>query len=169
MNTREILNVLRSDAAVNPTLLGVFPIDLVPPVIYKPASLVINLDPSSEPGSHWVCLYIDKKGRCDYFDSYGREPNSLLKKYIFQNSVQSKHNTNCVQRILTSTCGQMCVYFLIWRCRGVPMKLIMNSLEEHTSDEFVTGFVNNLFKINTIVQDQNFIINQYGTILRNLT
>lgn len=169
MNTRQVSNVLKNDDVVSSTFLGVFPIDRLPLVNYKPASLVVNLDPSNKPGSHWVCMYFDKRGRCDYFDSYGLEPNDTLREYIFQNAVRLRHNTNCVQRILTSTCGQMCIYFLIWRCRGLSMKMIMKSLEEHNGDEFVTGFINNLFKINTVVQDENFITNQYGTILHNFT
>lgn len=147
MDTHEILQILRNDQAVKQVLLGVFPIDQVPPIFYKPAALIVNLDPSHEPGSHWVCMYFDKRGNCDYFDSYGMKPNSMLETYILENASKFKCSSKVVQKPLTSTCGQLCIYYLIWRARGVPMNMILDSLEKRYSDEFITGFVNNLFKV----------------------
>ena len=42
-----------------------------------PFAYVINSDPSSEPGEHWVAVYFDKRGRGEYFDSYGL-PRTLI-------------------------------------------------------------------------------------------
>ena len=39
-----------------------------------PSAYVINSDPSSELGKHWVAVYFDKRGRGEYFDSYGLSP-----------------------------------------------------------------------------------------------
>ena len=39
-----------------------------------PSAYVINSDPSSEPGEHWIAVYFDKRGRGEYFDSYGLAP-----------------------------------------------------------------------------------------------
>ena len=42
-----------------------------------PSAYVINSDPSSKPGEHWVAVYFDKRGRGEYFDSYGL-PRTLI-------------------------------------------------------------------------------------------
>lgn len=161
MNTSEILAILKSDQAVKQIFLGVFPIDLLPKIAKLPAALVVNLDPSNKPGSHWVSLYFDRDGTCEYFDSYGRKPKEL-QSYIIANSSTYVFNNLQVQRMLTSTCGQMCIYVLIWRARGVYFEDIINSMN---SDEFITGFVNSLFRVRTEVYNYEYIVNQ---IAKNL-
>lgn len=161
MNTSEILAILKSDQAVEQIFLGVFPLDLLPKITNLPAALVVNLDPSDKPGSHWVCLYFANNGVCEYFDSYGRKPYEL-KAYIIANSTNYVFNNVQVQRILTSTCGQMCIYVLIWRVRGICFKDIIKSME---NDEFITGFVNSLFRINTCVYNYEYIVNQIAKSL----
>lgn len=85
---------------------------------------------------------------------------------------KTKFNKKCAQQLFTATCGQHCIYYIVWRCRGVYMKDILKKLDENYADEFVTGFVNSLFKIYTNVIADEFIINQicnkYGTILHNI-
>lgn len=166
MNTLQLSDILKSDQAVSQIFLGVFSIDKLPPIYYKPAALVVNLDKSSEPGSHWVCMYFYSKEKCDFFDSYGRKPSKKLLKYIFQHARIIQYNGKCIQSFFTSTCGQLCVYFLVWRVRGPNIKAIVQSLDQDYADEFVTGFINGLFKANTQVVDQEF---QNGAILRNTT
>lgn len=161
MNTLEILSILKNDQAVEQILLGVFPSNLLPKLTKLPAAIVVNLDPSNEPGSHWVSLYFDDFGNCEYFDSYGREPQEL-RYFINENSRNYVFNNIKVQGELTSTCGQMCIYVLIWRTRGIPFKDIVNSM---SNDDFVTGFVNALFKINTKVYDYDYIVNQISKSL----
>jgi hypothetical protein len=112
MNTTEILNIVKSDKAVAQVFLGVFPLDLLPKVYKLPAALIVNLDASTMPGSHWVSLYFDKKGDCEYFDSYGRKPVEL-EQYITRNCKKYVYNNIQVQRNITSTCGQMCIYVLL--------------------------------------------------------
>ena len=157
MNTTEILSVLNSDQAVKQILLGVFPLDFLPVINTYPAALVINLDPSHMPGLHWVALSFNKSGTCNYFDSYGLKPSDSIKQFKLKNAKKYVYNNKQVQRFFSSTCGHMCIYFLIWQCRGIPFANIVNSM---SSDEFITGFVNALFKLNSPVYNYNFIVNQ---------
>lgn len=157
MNTTSVLGILNSDQAVKQILLGVFPSDFLPNINSYPAALVINLDPSYKPGSHWVALYFSKSGTCDYFDSYGLPPPKDLVQYLHSNAKRFTYNNKQVQRFFTSTCGQMCIYFLIWRSRGIPFSEIVKSI---TNDEFITGFINALFNIRTQVYSHDFIVNQ---------
>lgn len=161
MNTIEILNILKSDQTVAQVFLGVFPINLLPKINKLPAALVINLDVSTMPGSHWVSLYFDNLGNCEYFDSYGREPDEL-KSFISKNCKQYIYNNIQVQRSMTSTCGQMCIYVLLWRARSIRFKDIIKSID---SDEFVVGFINSLYRVDTCVYNNEFIVNQISKSL----
>jgi hypothetical protein len=154
MNTSQILAIARSDPILDQIMLGVFPSDMLPKITHVPAALIVNLDPSTETGSHWVSLYFDK--RCEYFDSYGRKPE-ILESYILANSLKYTFNNKQVQSPLTSICGQMCIYLLIWRARGIPYNEIVDTMN---NDYFVAGFVDGIFNMTSEMYNYDFIANQ---------
>jgi len=84
---------------------------------------------------------LNKNYECEYFDSYGRKPELCILKYISKNSKKIVYNNKCVQELWTISCGQMCLYFLTWRCRGISFKQIIKSM---LSDDFINGFVDYL-------------------------
>ena len=52
--TSDLHTVMKND----PSFLGVFALDKVPPKIKKwNVKLIINLDPATKPGSHWVDIW----------------------------------------------------------------------------------------------------------------
>ncbi len=84
-----------------PGFLGAFAYDQIPPKPDKDFSLVINTQPSSEQGDHWLCI-IYKDAVCYFFDSYGRSfkdatyPKpfiSTIKQYIGLNKYKFKRNS----------------------------------------------------------------------------
>jgi len=162
MNTYQLTSILTSDQSVGPTFLGVFPIDKLPKSVKfnPPCSLIVNFDPSSQPGSHWVAIFIPDGDSCEYFDSYGRDPPPPILTFLKCQHKKILKNNKQLQSNITSTCGQMCVYYLIWRSRGIRMYDILQSLTLPNVDELVTGFVNGLFKINTRVVDEHFFVSQ---------
>jgi len=100
---------------------GVFPCDRIPLQKYKlPYALVINTDPASKPGTHWVALYIDKDNHAEFFDSFGRP---LLNKYIIEFiddfCASACWNTECIQSELSIKCGQFALGFIKARLRGL--------------------------------------------------
>jgi hypothetical protein len=92
MNTSEISRVLHRDQVLQQMLIGVFPIDRIPPPTSVPAAFVVNLDTHTQPGSHWVALFIDRNYKCEFFDSYGLEPNKQMLQYINKYFSAFKHN-----------------------------------------------------------------------------
>jgi hypothetical protein len=82
MNTKEIDQFVRGDKASRGIFQGVFSVDTLPD---KPRLLVCNTDPSSKPGSHWIVIFTDSKGRGEYFDSFGRKPTALFEDYMNKN------------------------------------------------------------------------------------
>ena len=98
MNTKQIHEALANDPAVGPHFLGVFACDKVPVQIKKfPAALVVNTDPSSASGEHWVAFYFDHKGNAEYFDSYGLAPINcdLLQFFERNGKITPGTRSNC--------------------------------------------------------------------------
>jgi hypothetical protein len=58
MNTLEINRYLKKF----PQFKGTYPRDMLPTINRLPACVVINTDPSNEPGEHWVAVFIDRNG-----------------------------------------------------------------------------------------------------------
>jgi len=84
--------------------------------------IIFNLDPHDQPGSHWVCAFIDLDASAAYyFDSYGfkpeREINELFKrlhaqgvKNIFFNDIRHQRKD--------SECGMYCLFTIICLLHG---------------------------------------------------
>jgi hypothetical protein len=73
MDTFQILCTLR----VVTSFLDVFPSDLLPSSrsILKPCTLIVNADPNTERGSHWLVIRLTpRSSSAYYFDSYGIIP-----------------------------------------------------------------------------------------------
>lgn len=69
--------------------LGVFSQDVKPPQLLRRAKVnalayvIINTDPKSKPGEHWVGIIYDGKGNTVYiYDSFGRKSSALLPKFM---------------------------------------------------------------------------------------
>ena len=51
--------------------MGVFSSDTLSTSIKKrPAIIVCNTDPSDQGGEHWICIYVDRNRREEFFDSF---------------------------------------------------------------------------------------------------
>ena len=77
--TDEILKRVQSDTFAKRVFMGVYAKDELPDVYQYPCSAIVNTDPSSLPGEHWVAFDIDERGGCNFFDSFGRVVVSFFK------------------------------------------------------------------------------------------
>ena len=113
-----------------------------------PSAYVINSDSSSEPGEHWVAVYFDKRGRGEYFDSYGLPPTLVgLDSYMDAYSLSGWiYNRKTLQAYLSSFCGHYCVYFILFRCRGVPLHVIVFDFTSNLTenDRSISRFIRNV-------------------------
>ena len=145
LNTKDINQVMRGYERVFPSFkfLGTHPIDFqeVLPRSFNPlnvsalkrarkkkAGIVLNLDMSDEPGSHWVAVLLDlEKHILEYFDSYGDSPPQEVQDFFKQLNRRSKngwtlrYNKNVHQR-KNSECGVYSIHFLVRRISGTPFK-----------------------------------------------
>ncbi len=125
-------------------------------------ALVVNTDPSTERGSHWVAIFIARKGNAEYFDSYGLSPQVVEVLDFVKCFKKCQYNKKCQQGVTSSVCGHYCVYFTIQRRKNVSVEDIVNtfSADIEENDEMITQWVNSNFDMNTETFNVDFIMNQ---------
>ena len=84
--------------------------------------IIFNLDPHDEPGSHWVCAFIDiPASAAYYFDSYGFEPEkeivTLLKRSKDQ-GIQNIYYNDIRHQRKGSECGMYSLFCIICLLNG---------------------------------------------------
>lgn len=98
-----------------PYFRGVFMRDRLPRKPRKIECAILNLDCSSNPGTHWVA-YAKVNSYCEYFDSFGNlKPPVELVKYLKDTTIN--YNYCQFQTFGTTNCGHLCIKFLrqYWR------------------------------------------------------
>jgi Ulp1 protease family, C-terminal catalytic domain len=117
--------------------------------------IIYNLDLHDEPGSHWVAIYMDlKKGRVEYYDSYGSPPEQLI--YTFMRQFAEKLDSYYKNRKTIyvdynrhrhqyggSECGMFSMVFLLQRLQGYSLNDIG---EQNLTDKLVNELRFKLFR-----------------------
>lgn len=117
------LEILKSLAAIRFHTVGVFPADQIPRVWTKPTAFVFNIDGHKKPGSHWVCVYVNKSDIGWYFDSFGLPPiKPEFINRLRKNCKRFHWNTVQLQSETSNACGQFCIMFLFCMSAGLSMK-----------------------------------------------
>jgi hypothetical protein len=103
--------------------LGVFSFDHMPSLFthhHTSCCCIVNIDPSTKPGSHWVAFFFHSPLNClEFFDSYGNPPSVF--HFTFTNLDSSPHkprlvyNSLALQSFTTTVCGQYCILFCYFR------------------------------------------------------
>jgi len=124
MNTFDLSKKINNGLILKQCFIAVLQIDLAPKIVKYPGALILNLGDSNSPGSYWVAIYLTTE-ECEYFNSCGRKLYKKIIKYISHNSKTFVNNIKCVQDLWSISCGQMCLYYMTWRCRDIPFKKIV--------------------------------------------
>lgn len=141
MNTLELRDLLMKFQRKE-IFKGVFACDMLPDTFSLPAAFVINLSPISQPGTHWVALYIAKDGTSEYLDSYGIKPtNKCILHFIKFHSKQNTYNNIQFQHINSNTCGIYAASYIIYKLKKKSMK------------EYCQKFGKNTFINDVIIQN----------------
>lgn len=161
MDAHLIEKCLRADRHSRKFFLGCFPADMLPVSDCYPYCFVGNLDCAWSKGSHWVVVFVLSDSRAIYFDSLGRSPTRHFSKYLANFSHVSV-NEKRVQNVLSSVCGQFCIYVVMKLCRGQkPEDIVRQLLEKKKktrADEYVQQFVNATFGLRLPLIDIGFVL-----------
>ena len=97
---------------------GAYPCDGIPTFSDNEYSIIVNVDNSTLPGSHWTALVI-RGNNGYYFDSFGRFYNneSFPIDYIRNISKichdkRMRFQEKVLQSFHSNTCGEFCIYFI---------------------------------------------------------
>ena len=145
LTTLDIEKAIGQEPCAAEEFWGVYARDQLPSTVPYPSVMVWNTDPASEPGEHWVAAYFTEKGIGEYFDSYGLPPPKPFKNYMDQHSVEWNWNKARLQELWTSACGHFCVFYVIYRSKGIDANEIIDYLNMiENNDQYVMEFVDAL-------------------------
>ena len=120
------------------TLRGIYARDSLPAYPQKNECGIVNLNTSSEPGSHWVCYFKTGTDRI-YFDSYGQVTPYEVQKYLKTldevDKQVIKRNTDIVQAPGTKICGHLCLYVLKSLSDGMKFHKVLENLSSSQQGE----------------------------------
>ena len=143
MDGSQINRVLWRNPITKRFFLGTFPADHIPVPREFPASLVVNMDNSNLPGSHWVAMFFPTPSRVVYYDSYGIMPSNVnIKRYLVRFPI-IEMNPITFQSILTDVCGYYVIYYLYMCSLGYRLHDIQTILDGfYLKDRYVVDYVN---------------------------
>ena len=150
--TKQLLQALKEDPYTNIQLGGVYPADCLPThIAARPKVFIVNCQPHTGPGSHWVAFYAMTNGNIEMFDSFAKHPGYYSRhftRFLADNSVNWNYNLKRLQGGNSNVCGHYCLFYLFHRVRGVEMKEIVNLLDHGNNidnDSFVKKFIEIIF------------------------
>jgi hypothetical protein len=127
MNSIQLEKILKFYGQNKKFYYGIYPIDQLPKIEKFPSCLIMNNQTSTQEGQHWVAIYFNKKGKCEFFDSFGESPSYYgITKYLEKYSKSIKFNDKIIQSNLSPYCGLYCVFFLIFKLKGRSMNYFKN-------------------------------------------
>jgi hypothetical protein len=148
MNTLEIDETLLKNSVTRYTYIGCFAADQIPNISHKfPFCMVLNVDPHTLKGSHWISIYCESSNYIEYYDSLGiwPSPSPHIENYL-SNYSHIKYSKYPLQSPYSRTCGRHVIFFLFNRCLGTSFDKIVKFLRtSNTSpDIIVNEFVRNI-------------------------
>ena len=110
--------ILFTDSITKDLYLGSFAFDEITKISKFPSCMIINTEPRTENGEHWLACYFDNNKNAFFFDSYGNKPSFYkLDEYLKKNSTKIFYNCHKIQGFLPY-CGFYCIFYLLFIVRG---------------------------------------------------
>lgn len=111
-----VKSILARHSNTKKIFLGVFARDEIPDNPTFPSCFIVNTDPRDQPGEHWLALYFNESGFCEFFDSLARSPSYYnLANYLNKSSTGWTWNRRRLQSDASDFCGFYAVLFLLYR------------------------------------------------------
>ena len=114
MDTLQIERKFKNDSCAKKIFKGIYPKDQLPTVEY-PGSYVVNTDPSTAPGEHWIAMFFNKQRSAEFFDSYGLHPIVYgLTDFLDSHSSSWIYYSKTLQSLISEVCGHYTVYYILF-------------------------------------------------------
>ena len=167
MNTAQLWKCVKQNELLQRYCTGIYASNTVPRTFSMiPLCYIMNTDPITRSGMHWVAVYISSYDEYEFFDSYGRSLSTIA-PHLCKQSSKWLENTIPIQGPLSTTCGQYCLYYLSERCTGRKMSDIINDFsctqDRIENDELINEYINTMYNTELDVYDEKFIVMQIAT------
>ena len=125
------------------SFLGVYPSDILPspPSLTRSATLIVNTDPHTANGTHWLAIHLQPRSYSGYFfDSYGLPPHlpSILTLLRRACSVW-EYNTTHLQGLTSTFCDKYCCLFALYMDRGYSPKQFVGLFDAAIADSQISS------------------------------
>ena len=130
MNTQQIQSYMVNDPYIRQYYGGVLGRNQIPYLVMDyPKIYIVNTDPTDQPGAHWITLYVDEVA--EYFDSLGTIPEQDFKNFLVLNGSKYMYNSKIIQNYNSDLCGQYCLMYSYFRCRGCKFENIIKMYSDN--------------------------------------
>jgi hypothetical protein len=165
MYSSQLARCVRTDPFIDDDFIGVFASDRLRVPQTLPAALIVNNQDSSQPGEHWISVYIDGAGVGCFIDSVGMPPSVYswdIANFMDNNCLYWSYNPRTIQSMHSNICGQYALFFLWHMCRGSSMHQTLAPFTENRlyNDSVVSAFVLRQFGYIARVERNSFADHQ---------
>lgn len=151
MNTDQIYRILAGLFCKNKITFDVCACDELDELVLEhyPIAIVINNRPTSHPGEHWTCMFIENRNLpINFFCSYGVGVDayaSNFREFIEQHGTGAIQNCVQLQSPNSNVCGHYSIWFLWKRVNGFSVRNVYSNFSKDYSknDRLVKEFINN--------------------------
>lgn len=128
---------------------------------------IVNTDPISKPGQHWILIYRTTELNCYYFDSYGgyNPIENDISNFLSINGLRIYRNRNRFQSDSTELCGVYCLYVLhaLLHLDHTFSRIVLNTF---CSTDWLS---NDLFLVKWFRKYYTSLVNKIRTTGKNIT
>ena len=144
MMTSEIDDCLKGDSYTKQMYKGIFPLDKLPKRLKYHSLYVINLDVSTESGSHWTLIKVKSPNEqvVTYFDSLGRSPPKEIMSKLATVAKTIEYADEAVQSMLSQACGYHVLFVSYLLARNYNLREILTDVyrvqeKQHLRNDFL--------------------------------
>jgi hypothetical protein len=150
MNTGQIQCVIDCDVLLKKHILGVFAANDLPLKLTNfPSGFIINSQPRSQEGQHWLAFYFPSRHTVEFFDSYAEKPNyynNYFTRYLNAFPIVKLNHVQ-IQSDFSNVCGLYCLFYLRQRLQNTSMEDIVSMFSSNLTenDVFIYEYMSNIY------------------------
>ena len=109
---------------------------MLPRSVTEIATVIINADPHTEKGTHWLAVhFLPKSSSACFFESYGIIPLVAdITGFIRRNCTVWDYNRGQLHCLKSNVCGKYCCLFALYTDRGSPPKQFIGQFGGASAD-----------------------------------
>jgi hypothetical protein len=148
MNSLQLRYILKMFNS--PIHTGVYASDQLNLISTKSFHIIVNIQPSTQKGLHWVSFSKkSKQSQLEFFHSYGMPITyypSSFQAFIKTQGGSFRYNTKQLQSNSSSVCGNYCLFMIFHRIKGATFDDVLNYFTNNRvkNDKYVRRFISNM-------------------------